>query len=132
MKSAAPEERTMATKLPLDPRPVPLTELDNGVLRVTGTRIPLELVVEHYRGGETPEQIVEAFDTLRLSDVYTLIGYYLENRAAVDEYVRQMEELGDEVERKIKAELPLRPGFKQELRDRWARLRAERNAQVPQ
>ena len=121
----------MATKFPLEPRPVPLTELDNGVLRVTGTRIPLERIVEHYRAGQTPEQIVEAFDSLRLADVYTLIGFYLENRAAVDEYVREMDELGDEMERKIKAEMPLRPGFKQELKERWARLQAERNAQVP-
>jgi uncharacterized protein (DUF433 family) len=122
----------MTTKLPLDPRPVPLTELDNGVLRVTGTRIPLERIVEGYEGGETPEGIVEAFDTLRLADVYTLIGYYLDNRAAFDEYVRRMGELGDEMERKIKAEMPLRPGFKQELKERWARLQAERNAQVPE
>lgn len=122
----------MPTKLPLDPRPVPLTELDNGVLRVTGTRIPLELIVSHHRAGKTPEQIVEAFDTLRLSDVYTLIGYYLENQAEVDEYIRLMDLLGDEMERKIKAEMPLRPGFKQELKERWARLQADRNAQVPQ
>jgi len=121
----------MATKLPLDPRPVPLTELDNGVLRVTGTRIPLEQIVEHHKGGQTPEQIVEAFDSLRLADVYTLIGFYLENQTAVDEYVRQMDELGDQMERKIKAEMPLRPGFKQELRERWAHLQTERNAQVP-
>jgi uncharacterized protein (DUF433 family) len=121
----------MATKLPLDPRPVPLTELDNGVLRVTGTRIPLERIVEHYRAGQTPEQIVEAFDTLRLSDVYALLGYYLDNREAVDDYVRQMEELGDQMEQKIKVEMPLRARFKDELRERWARLQAERNAQVP-
>lgn len=120
----------MATTLPLTPRAVPLTQLENGTLRITGTRIPLELVVEHYNAGETPEQIVEAFDTLRLSDVYTLVGYYLENRAAIDEYVRRMDELGDEMERKIKAELPLRSGFKQELKDRWTRLQAQRNASI--
>jgi uncharacterized protein (DUF433 family) len=121
----------MATTLPLEPRPVPLTRLENGTLRVTGTRIPLERIVEQYNGGQTPEQIVEAFDTLRLSDVYTLIGFYLDHRVAVDEYVRQMDELGDEMERKIKAGMPLRPGLKQELRERWARLQAERNAQIP-
>jgi uncharacterized protein (DUF433 family) len=122
----------MATALPLSPRAVLLTELDNGVLRVTGTRIPLELIVEHYKAGETPEQIVEAFDTLRLADVYTLIGYYLDNRAEVDEFVRRMDALGDELERKIKAEMPLRSGLKQELKERWARLQAERNASIPE
>src|SRR5437764_676682 len=101
-------------------------------LRVTDTRIPLETIVEHYKAGETPEQIVEAFDTLRLADVYTLIGYYLDHRDAVDEYVRRMEALGDEMERKIKAEMPLRPGLKEEMKGRWARLQAERNASLPQ
>lgn len=121
----------METSLPLTTRPVPLTRLENGTLRVTGTRIPLELIVRHYNAGETPEQIVEAFDSLRLSDVYTLVGYYLDNREAVDDYVRRMDELGDEMERKIKSESPLRPGFKQELRERWERLQAERNASAP-
>jgi uncharacterized protein (DUF433 family) len=103
----------MGVALPLAPRPVPLFRLDNGVYRVTNTRIPLERIVEMHREGASPEQIVEAFEVLKLSDVYTLIGYYLDNRAAVDEYVRRMDELGDEMERKIKAEMPLPPGFKQ-------------------
>jgi uncharacterized protein (DUF433 family) len=121
----------MATNLPLEPRPVPLIQLDNGTLRVTGTRIPLETIVLHFNAGETPEQIVDAFDVLRLSDVYTLVGYYLDNRSAVDEYVRLMHQLDEEMERKIKAEMPLRPGFKQELKERWARLQAEQNAPIP-
>ena len=121
----------METSLPLTPRPVPLTPLEDGTLRVSGTRIPLDLIVKSYNAGETPEQIVAAFDTLRLSDVYTLVGYYLDNRDAVDDYVRRVDELGDEMERKVKAELPLRPGFKQELKERWARLQAQRNASVP-
>ena len=36
------------------------------------------------------------------------------------------------VKQKIKAELPLPPGFKDELKARWARLEAERNAPTHQ
>lgn len=93
----------MATKLPLDPRPVPLTELDNGVLRVSGTRIPLELVVEGYRAGQTPEQIVKAFDTLRLADVYTLVGYYLNHKDQVEQYLREQDEEAEALRKKIEA-----------------------------
>jgi uncharacterized protein (DUF433 family) len=121
----------MGIELPLAPRPVPLFRLENGVYRVTNSRIPLERIVEMHKQGATPEQIVESCDVLRLADVYTLIGYYLDNKRIVEDYLREMDELGDEIERKIKAELPLRPGFKQELKDRWARLQAERNAQIP-
>jgi uncharacterized protein (DUF433 family) len=93
----------MATTVPLGPRAVPLTELDHGVLRVTGTRIPLERVVEGYKAGATPEQIVQAFDSLRLADVYTLIGYYLDHTDQVEQYLREQDELADEVRRNIEA-----------------------------
>ena len=91
----------MATKLPLEPRPVPLTELENGALRVTGTRIPLERIVEHYRAGRTPDQIVEAFDSLRLADVYTLIGFCLDHPQEVDDYLREQDRLAEEIRHKI-------------------------------
>jgi uncharacterized protein (DUF433 family) len=112
----------MAVILNLDPSAVPLTRLDNGVYRVTGTRIPLERIVEHHRAGETPEQIVDAYDTLRLADVYTIIGYYLDHKEAVEEYVREQDEEGEAMRRMIEAAQPPRPGFKEELLRRWAAL----------
>ena len=36
----------MGIRLELEARPVPLTQIENGVWRITGTRIPLERVVE--------------------------------------------------------------------------------------
>jgi uncharacterized protein (DUF433 family) len=110
----------MAVILNLDPRAVPLTRLDNGVYRVTGTRIPLERIVEHHQAGETPEQIVDAYDTLRLSDVYTIIGYYLDHKEVVEEYLREQNEEAEEIRRMIEASQPPRPGFKEELLRRWA------------
>lgn len=121
----------MATKLPLDPRPVPLTELDNGVLRVTGTRIPLERVVEHYKAGQTPEQIVHAFDSLRLADVYTLIGYYLDHTEQVEEYLRQQEVYAEEIRRKIEDTQGPPRVTREVLLERWARREeARRNAEA--
>lgn len=110
----------MTINLVLEPRAVPLTRLENGVYRVTGTRIPLERIVEWYKDGATPEKIVHSFDTLRLSDVYTLIGYYLDHREEVEQYLREMEELAEEIRRKIEAAQPPRPGLKEELLRRKA------------
>jgi uncharacterized protein (DUF433 family) len=110
----------MAIVLNLDPRPVPLTRLENGVYRVTNTRIPLERIVEHYQAGETPEQIVDAFDTLRLSDVYSVIAYYLDHKEEVEQYLREHEEAAEELRRMIEAAQPRRPGFKEELLRRKA------------
>jgi uncharacterized protein (DUF433 family) len=112
----------------LESCPVPLDRLPNGAIRVGGTRIGLDAVINAHNRGETPEEIVEAYDSLRLADVYTLIDYYRSHREEVDEYIRANEVLADEVRRKIQAELPPRPGFFEELKARWARREAERNA----
>ncbi len=93
----------MSIELPLTPRPVPLFRLDNGVYRVTNTRIPLERIVEHYQGGRTPAQIVESFESLRLADVYSLIGYYLDHTEQVDQYLREQDEEAERIRQKIEA-----------------------------
>src|SRR5262245_40012006 len=117
---AGRKDETMPANLTLEPRPVPLTRLENGVYRVTGTRIPLERIVEHYRAGESPEAIVEAFDTLRLADVYAVISYYLDHKEEVDGYLRDMEKKAEEIRRKIEATQPRRPGLREELLARKA------------
>jgi uncharacterized protein (DUF433 family) len=106
----------------LEPRSIPLTRLENGIYRVTGTRIPLERIVEEYKDGATPEEIVSSFDTLRLSDVYVLIGYYLDHKEEVEQYLREEEELAAEIRQKIEAAQPPQPGLKEELLRRKALL----------
>src|SRR5258708_426871 len=108
-------------KLPIEARAVPLTEIENGTLRVTGTRIPLERIVECYQNGYTPEKIVESFDTLQLADVYLVIGYYLEHKGEVEEYLRERETRADEIRQKVEASQT--PGFREELKARWARMK---------
>jgi uncharacterized protein (DUF433 family) len=103
----AGRSNVMTTTLVLESRAILLTRLENGVYRVTGTRIPLERVVESYKAGATPEEIVASFDTLRLSDVYTLIGYYLDHRGEVEQYLREQEEQAEETRRMIEASQPL-------------------------
>ena len=57
--------------------PPPLHEDQDGVVRVGGTRVTLDTVVEAYEEGATPEEIVLQYSSLKLSDVYATIGYYL-------------------------------------------------------
>jgi uncharacterized protein (DUF433 family) len=111
----------MAMNLVIEPRPVPLSQDESGVWRVTGTRIPLERIIECYQAGLTPEAIVEAFDSLRLSDVYTVISYYLDHKEEVAAYLRVREEKAEEVRRMIEAGQPPRPGLREELLARRAR-----------
>jgi uncharacterized protein (DUF433 family) len=62
-------------------------------LRITGTRVSLDSIVEYYRGGETPEQIVEMLPTVPLSHAYGAIAYYLENEELIKEYLAEGERI---------------------------------------
>src|SRR5207253_7003582 len=111
----------MAT-LVIDAQPVPLRQDETGAIRVGNTRVLLELVIEAYLDGASPETIVQWFDSLRLADVYAVIGYYLNHEGEVKEYLGRREELADDVRRKIEAAQPGRPDFRQELLARRARM----------
>jgi uncharacterized protein (DUF433 family) len=102
--------------------PIPLRLDEQGGIRVGDTRVPLELVIEAYREGATPETIVQWFDSLRLADVYAVVGYYLMHKEEVEEYVRRREELAAHVRRTIEAGQPSRPNFREELLARRARM----------
>jgi uncharacterized protein (DUF433 family) len=95
--------------------PVPLRVDANGDLRVGETRVLLDLVVQAFDGGATPETIVQNYPTLQLADVYAVIGYYLRHRNEVGEYLRQREQRAEEVRRKIEAAQPDMVGIRARL-----------------
>lgn len=107
-------------------QPVPLRQDSTGAIRVGDTRVLLELVIEAYLDGATPETIVQWFDSLRLADVYAVISYYLNHEDEVKEYLRRRDELAEEVRRKIEAAQPSRPNFRDELLARRARMENDR------
>src|SRR5258706_3369077 len=99
---AVPRRLTVANIPRLESCPVRRERLPNGAIRVGGTSIGLDAVINAHNRGETPEQIVEAYDSLRLADVAALIDYYRGHRKEVDEYLRVNDALADELKQKIK------------------------------
>jgi len=93
-------------ELPLDPVIPPLRLDEGGVFRVGNSRIGLDLVVEQYDSGMTPEGMVRAYDTLLLADVYAAIEYYLRHRDAVRAYLKRRAEEAETLRAKIEAERP--------------------------
>lgn len=66
-------------------------------IRIIGTRVGIETVIDEYQQGATPEEIVLRYPTLSLEQVYATITYYLANKQKVKEYialVRQRQEEG--------------------------------------
>jgi uncharacterized protein (DUF433 family) len=82
---------------------VPLRMDETGSIRVGNTRVLLDLVISAHNTGVTPEQIVEAYPTLDLADVYDVIAYYLRHRAEIDDYIAERGIEAEELRRKIEA-----------------------------
>jgi|SRR5579884_2151309 len=100
------DEREVKELLPLCPEPPPLRVDEGGVIRVGNTRISLDLVVEQYENGMTPEDMVRAYDTLVLADVYAVIAYYLRHLEEVRAYLKRRAEEAEALQAKIESERP--------------------------
>ncbi len=99
---------------------VPIRTDEHGSIRVGGTRVLLDVIIARHQQGDTPEQIHEGFPTLKLADIYAVIAYYLDNREAVDAYIRQQDEAGERLRQKIEAEHPEVFSLEKKLRERRA------------
>ena len=73
----------------------PYIESRDGGLYLAGTRVSLDSVVIRFQQGASPDKIVQSFPTLKLSQVYGAIAYYLEIETVIGEYIiegeREME-----------------------------------------
>lgn len=96
----------LANELSLEAVSPPLRVEEGGVVRVGNTRISLDLVVEQYENGMTPEDMVRAYDTLALADVYAVIAYYLHHRDEVRAYLKRREAEADALKAKIEGDFP--------------------------
>jgi uncharacterized protein (DUF433 family) len=82
---------------------VPIHEGPPGVFRVGNSRVLLELVLDAFKRGESPEAIVRSYRSLRLAEVYAVISRYLATPAPFDEYLRCCDEDAEAVRRKLEA-----------------------------
>lgn len=92
--------------LAFEAEPLPLRADVDGVLRVGDTRVPLDTVIAAFEAGATPEEIVLGYDSLRLEDVYLVLGYYLRHRAEVDAYLMERRRRGEERQAEAETRLP--------------------------
>jgi uncharacterized protein (DUF433 family) len=97
--------------------PPPLRLDESGTLRVGKTRVTLDTVIHAYEDGARPEEIVRAFDTLTLADVYGAISYYLRHREEVQVYLEQRQQQAAEMRRFWEARCPT-AGLKERLLER--------------
>lgn len=107
---------------PILPDPLPFRVLSDDDIRVGDGRVQLEIVVDAYERGASPEDIVRSYDTLRLADVYGSIAFYLRHKQEVKDYIERRDQRAEEWRKKLEAEGISRPEFWQELLARRARM----------
>jgi uncharacterized protein (DUF433 family) len=92
--------------LAIQPASVPLLEDADGVVRVSGTRVTLDTIVQAFSQGATAETISEQYPSVPLAHVYAVIAFYLTHREQVEEYLASRQAQADNVRRMNEARLP--------------------------
>ena len=79
----------MTTAIPTEPSVIEKSA--DGVIVVSGTRVPIDTVVFWFNHGSTAEVIADKYPSLSLAQVYSSIAYYLNHRVEIDEYIKSAE-----------------------------------------
>jgi uncharacterized protein (DUF433 family) len=111
----------MALALIINTDPVPLSVDADGTVRVGGTRVTLDTVIRTFEDGASAEEIANKYPTLRLADVYSVIGYYLRHKNEMQAYLQQREEEAALIRQAVEERWPA-----DGLRERLLARRAER------
>lgn len=117
--------------LELEAIPVPLRDDGYGGLRVGQTRVSFDSVWHTHQQGASPAEIVQAFDTLQLADVYAVLAWALRHPEEVDAYLKRRDEEAAEMRRQLEQAGITPTGeesatLKEKLMARWQELQRQR------
>ena len=96
----------MQLPIPFVAQPPPIQADDAGVLRVGGTRVRLETVINAFNSGSTAEEILLKYPSLSLTDIYAVITYYLWSREEVEVYLEERRRVEQAVRRENETRFP--------------------------
>jgi len=76
-------------------------EVEPDRIRIKGTRIGIDLLIDEFNAGASPERIMRNYyPSLTLEQVYATVTYYLHNKDEVDAYVRRVVERAEAAHQK--------------------------------
>lgn len=82
---------------------IPLKMDEHGAIKVSGTRVTLDVLIACHHQGDTPEAIHEGFPTVPLQDIYAVISYYLAHKDELDKYLKQRDEEAERIRQEVEA-----------------------------
>jgi len=98
-----------------------LSKTPEGSLRVGGTRVTLDCVIQAFADGATPEEICQDFPSLSLAQVYSVLAFYLAHKEELDRYLKEQELVAAALDQDLRARYA---PFLAELRQRLLARRA--------
>jgi uncharacterized protein (DUF433 family) len=101
-----PEETPMELLELLVAESPPIRADADGVLRVGGTRVRFETVVNAFKGGCAAEEILLKYPSLDLTDIYAVITYYLWHRTQVDGFLSSAAEQAEASKQEVEHRFP--------------------------
>jgi uncharacterized protein (DUF433 family) len=87
-------------------QPVPLVAGDDGVIRVRGTRVTLDSIVDAFRLGGTAEEISQQYPTMALAEVYSILAFYLHHQSEIDDYIRKGQSDAERLRARVEKRFP--------------------------
>jgi uncharacterized protein (DUF433 family) len=101
---------------------VPIRLDESGTIRVSGTRVTLDVLLASYNHGYCAEALHEAYDVIPVVDAHAVIAWYLINKVEVDAYLADGEKEAERIRAEIEA------GYTPEQRTRLEALQARSEA----
>jgi uncharacterized protein (DUF433 family) len=86
--------------------PAPIQQDEDGVFRVGGTRVRLDTIIGAFKNGSAAEEILFKYPSLRLTDIYAVITYYLWHTEAVEAYLGERDTIMEDVRRRNEERFP--------------------------
>jgi uncharacterized protein (DUF433 family) len=109
-----PFKEQLTMSLIIDAEPSPLQADADGVVRVGGTRVTLDTIVVAFQQGAAAEEIAQQYPSVRLSDVYAAIAYYLRHRDEVNAYLEEGKQHSESLRQSLEAKCD-RQGIRERL-----------------
>ncbi len=92
---------SLCMSITLHADPVPLRVDETGTIRVGESRVGLDVVLQYWRSGMSPEEIAKGLDSLTLADIHGALAYYLRHPSEVDKYLRAREQEAEQLRQQI-------------------------------
>jgi uncharacterized protein (DUF433 family) len=115
----------MALTIQTDPTPLRVDE--HGVIRMGGSQVLLDIVIQEFNNGAEPEAIAHGYPTLNLADVYGVIAYYLRHRKDIDDYIHTRTQKAE----KLRQEIEVKQTSRVELRGKLLARKAQLELALP-